>query len=216
MTAPYRVLGRASSSNVQALCWGLAELGVPFERSDYGENFGGLDTAEFRALNPHGKIPVLVTPDGQGLFETPAILRYLAGRCGDAAFWPSDPVARAQVDMWAEWAKHDIAEAFTGPVFWEVVRMPKARQDPAKIKAGIAYFESQLALAEPRLETGFLVGDTFTLADVQFGHVLYRYFDIDIPRRSLPNLWRYYQTLRARPAYQAHVMLNYDELRDTI
>ena len=77
-TTPIRVYGRASSSNVQACMWGCAELGVDVARLDYGENFASLDTPEYRALNPHGKIPVLQLSDGTALFETPAILRYLA------------------------------------------------------------------------------------------------------------------------------------------
>ena len=210
------VYGRASSSNVQACMWGCAELGLDVSRLDYGENFGGLDTPAFRAMNPHGKIPVLQLPNGHAMFETPAILRYLAGVYGGDDFWPSDPVRRAGVDMWAEWAKHDVAEAFTGPVFWRVVRTPNDRWDHAAIAAAVAYLESQLAIAEPRLASGYLCGDKFTLADIQFGHVLYRYFDIDITRAPFPNLNRYYQTLCQRPAYQAHVMLAYDELRDTV
>ncbi len=98
----------------------------PHTRLDYGENYGGLDTPEYRAMNPHGKIPVVTVGD-DALFETSAILRYLAGLHGSEAFWPSDPMARAQVDMWADWAKNDVAEGFTWPVFWRVVRTPKPR-----------------------------------------------------------------------------------------
>ncbi len=196
--------------------WACAELGVDVDRLDYGENFAALDTPEFRTLNPHGKIPVLQRADGVALFETPAILRYLAASYGPENFWPTDPAKRAKIDMWAEWAKHDIAEAFTGPIFWRVVRTPDVRHDHAAIQTAIDTFESQLAIAEPRLPTGYLCGDHFTLADVQFGHVLYRYYDINIPRKSFPNVERYYETLTQRPAYQTHVMRPYDELKDTI
>lgn len=209
------VYGRASSSNVQALMWGAAEMGVEVDRLDYGENFARLDTPEFLALNPHGRIPVLQLPDGRALFETGAILRFLAGKRG-GAFWPAEPVARAQVDMWAEWAKRSVAEAFTGPIFWRVVRTPAARRDASAIRAAVATLEHELATAEPRLAEGFLCGDELTLADIQFGHVLYRYFDIDIDRRDLPNLRGYCDRLATRPAFRDHVMLTYDELRDTV
>ena len=213
---PIRVYGRASSSNVQACMWGCAEMGVDIDRLDYGENFASLDTPEYRGLNPHGKIPVLQLSNGTALFETPAILRYIATEYGDEIFWPMDPADRAKIDMWTEWAKHDIVEAFTGPIFWRVVRTPQTRWDKPAIKSAIAAFETQLAIAEPRLETGYLCGDDFTLADIQFGHVLYRYFDIGIERARLPNVKRYYETLTQRPAYQTHVMRPYDELRDTV
>ena len=210
------VLGRATSSNVQALLWGLEELGLSYERLDYGENYGGLDTPEFRAMNPHGKIPVLKVGE-RALFETPAILRYLAEVHGSEGFWPRDRLARAEVDMWAEWAKHDVAEAFTGPVFWRVVRTPKARWDLPAIETAVDDLERQLEIAEARLSTrSFLCGDALSLADIQFGHVLYRYFDIEIERRALPAVRVYYERLTARPAYQSTVMISYEVLRDTV
>ncbi len=211
-----RVYGRASSSNVQACMWGCAELGVNVDRLDYGYNFASLDTPEYRALNPHGKIPVLQLSNGTTLFETPAILRYLATEYGDETFWPTDPANRAKTDMWAEWAKHDIAEAFTGPIFWRAVRTAQVRWNKPAIKSAIAPLETQLAIVELRLATGYLCGDDFTLADIQFGNVLYRYFDFGIERARLTNLKRYYETLTQRPAYQTHVMRPYDELRDTV
>jgi len=48
---------------------------------------------------------------------------------------------------------------------------------------------------------------------VMLGYALYRYYDIDVRRRQLPHLRRYYDQLCARPAYQTHVMYPYDELR---
>ena len=210
------VYGRATSSNVQALLWGLEELGLEYCRIDRGERFGGLATPEYRAMNPHGKIPVLTIGD-RALFETPAILRYLASAHGDEVFWPRDPLARAEVDMWAEWAKHDIAEAFTGPVFWEAVRKRPEDRDTDLIRRNLEAFEDQLAIAEPRLrKTAFLCGEALTLADIQFGHVLYRYFDADLGRRALPALAAYYARLAERPAYRKAVVVSYEELRNTL
>jgi glutathione S-transferase len=211
-----RVLGRATSSNVQAVIWGLEELGLQYERLDYGENYGGLDSPEFLAMNPHGKIPVLQV-HGKALFETSAILRYLANAHGDEGFWPTDPLARAEVDMWAEWAKQDVAEGFTGPVFWRVVRIPRARWNVAAIAAAVDRLEHHLAIAEKRLEQhNFLCGDVLSLADIMLGHVLYRYFDIEIERREFPMLRACYERLTKRPAYQKSVMISYEVLRDTI
>jgi glutathione S-transferase len=72
----------------------------------------------------------------------------------------------------------------------------------------------KLAIAEARLQREvFLAGSDFTLADIQFGHVLYRYFDIDIVRPDFPALRRYYDRLAERPAFREHVMISYEELR---
>lgn len=209
------VYGRATSSNVQALLWGLEELGLTYSRLDYGEEHGGLDTPAFGTMNPHRAIPVLKV-GATALFETGAILRYLAGTHGAESFWPADPLARAQIDMWAEWAKHSVAARFTGPVFWRNTRTTPARRDAALIGRNLARFEAELAKAEPRLaQHDYLCGDAFTLADIQFGHVLYRYFDTDLDRADLPALAAYHARLARRPAYRRAVMVSYDSLKDT-
>ncbi|WP_371255951.1 glutathione binding-like protein [Ruegeria sp. 6PALISEP08] len=141
-------------------------------------------------------------------------MRYLANAYGNQAFWPRDTARQAEVDKWAEWAKINIAMTFTVPVFWQVVRTPKAEQDQHANKHAVAALEHKLALADAQLSEGaFLCGADLTLADIQLGHILYRYYDIDISRAELPNLRRYYKMLADRPAYQTHVMISYDELR---
>ncbi|MEP1537135.1 MAG: glutathione S-transferase family protein [Paracoccaceae bacterium] len=211
----YVVYGRATSSNVQALLWGMQELGLTYDRLDYGETFGGLESAEFAAMTPHGQIPVLKV-DETTIWETPAILRFLAAEHGDDRFWPSDARKRAHVDMWAEWAKHSVAAAFTGPVFWRTARTRPDNQDAALIATNIATLETELAKANRVLaQQPFLCGSDLTLADIQLGHVLHRYFDIDIERAELPHLRAYADQLARRPAYQRTVMVSYDTLRNS-
>ena len=208
------VWGRKSSSNVQALMWCIGELDLAYERIDAGFRYGVNDTAEFLAMNPNGTVPVLREDDGEPLWETGAIIRYLAAQHGSEAFWPKEERRRAQIDKWTEWAKFNVAMNFTGPVFWRVVRTAPALQDQQAIAAALTALGAKLDIAEKQLERHrFLAGDDLTLADIQFGHVLYRYFDIDIPRPSLPRLERYYGNLTERPAFQEHVMVSYEELR---
>ena len=210
------VWGRKTSSNVQALMWCIGELGLDHVRHDIGHVHGGNDTPQFLAMNPNGTVPVLRDGDGEPLWETGAILRYLSTRYGSDVFWPADPARRAQVDKWAEWAKINVTLGFTGPVFWRVVRTAPSQRDPAAIAAAMAKLEGLLRMAEARLERHVhLAGDDFTLADIQFGHVLYRYFDIDITRPDLPALQRYYLGLTGRPAFAEHVMVSYEPLRVT-
>lgn len=210
------IWGRFDSSNVQALMWCIDELGLAHRRFDVGERFGGTDTPEFLAMNPNGTIPVLRDGDGPALWETGAILRYLANRYAPDSFWPADPQARADVDRWAEWAKLNVALGFTGPVFWRVWRTPAERRDPGAIAAALAALSRKLAIAETRLATRrFLACDTLTLADIQFGHILHRYYTIPIERADLPNLRAYHDRLSTRPAYRAHVMVSCEALRDT-
>ncbi len=208
------VWGRKTSANVQALMWGIGELGLEFERHDIGHIHGGNDTPEFLAMNPNGLVPVLRDGDNPPLWETGAILRYLANQYGAAPFWPSDPHARAQIDKWAEWAKINATRAFTVPIFWQVVRTAPSRQDPKAITQAIADFDAVLAIADAQLaKNAFLAGPDFTLADIQFGHILYRYYDMMIERPKRPHVERYYQALTARAAYREHVMVSYEPMR---
>jgi len=194
--------------------WCVGELGLPYERHDAGHRYGGTDTPEFLAVNPNGTVPVLRDGDSEPLWETGAILRYLAARYAAAPFWPADGLARARTDKWAEWSKINVALGFTAPIFWKVVRTAPADQDPAAISQAVAKLDKVLDIAEGQLARGaFLAGDDFTLADIQFGHVLFRYFDIPIARQSRPGLRRYYNALAARHAFREHVMVSYDELR---
>lgn len=208
------VWGRANSSNVQSVMWCIGELGLPYVRHDAGHRYGVNDTPEFLAMNPNGTVPVLRDGDGEPLWESAAILRYLASRNAKAPFWPEEGMARAHVDKWAEWSKVNFTMSFTVPIFWRVVRTAPAEQDPVEIDRAVARLHKILAIAEAQLSrNAFLAGDAFTLADVQFGHLLFRYFDIPITRQALPALRRYYDALTTRPAYREHVMVSYDELR---
>ena len=130
------------------------------------------------------------------------------------SFWPADLLARTDVDRWMEWSKLNVVHAFTTPIFWRVVRTPADERDLEAIKTAVNAFEQKLEIAEDRLaRQRFLVGDDFSLADIQFGHVLFRYYDIRIDRKPPPNLSAYYARLKKRPAFREHVIVPYDELR---
>ena len=210
-TDPIIVYGRATSSNVQAVMWALGELGLAHQRLDYGHTHGGLDTPEFRAIAPHRLIPVIRDGD-LVVWESCAILRYLGAAYGSAPFWPDDPRDRARVDMWAEWGKTSFCTDFTGPIFWARVRTPAKNRDEAALRDTISHFETRLDRLEAQLQGDYVTGP-FSLADIVIGHVLYRWFDIDIPRKPRPVIEAYYKRLTSRPAYRAHVMIPYDSLR---
>lgn len=201
------VHGRASSLNVQAVMWGAAELGLEVDRFDAGFGFGGTDTPEYRVMNPNGLVPVF-QDEQVTMFESAAILRYLAARYGRFPFWPEDPVARAPVDVWAEWGKGTLQANFLRTVFHRVLH-----DEPPEEK-GRALLESHLDILEGRLGDGpWLLGADFTLADIQAGLPLFRYFTLAMERRDRPLLAAYYDRLCARPAYAEHVMVDYAHLK---
>lgn len=208
------VWGRKTSSNIQALMWCVGEMKLPYVRHDIGHKFKGTDTDFFYLLNPNRTVPVLQDGSADPLWETGAILRYLANRYGSESFWPADELKKANVDRWAEWAKINVAMAFTAPVFWRVVRTPENQRDENAIKEAMANLEKTLLIAEVQLRKHpFLTGNEFSLADIQFGHVLYRYYDIDVVRQPLPELRAYYERLVSRSAFREHVIVSYEELR---
>src|ERR1700736_2922983 len=98
------VYGRKSSFNLQKVMWLVGELGVAHRHIEVGGAFGGLDEPAFRAMNPHGRVPVIV--DGETtVWEFHAILRYLAARYGTGSFWSEDAAARAHWERWMDWAQ---------------------------------------------------------------------------------------------------------------
>ena len=210
------IWGRKSSVNVQSVLWCLEELDLAYRRIDAGFTYGVVTTPAFLEMNPNGKVPVLIDGDGPAIFEAGAILRYLATQYAVGPFWPEAPAARATVDKWAEWAKINFASHFISDVFWPLVRVPPSQRDYTAITAALALIEKELAIADKVLGGhAYLAGDDFSLADIQLGHCLYRYYDIDVVRADLPHLQAYYSRLQTRPGFSHHVMASYDELRVT-
>ena len=94
------------------------------------------------------------------------------------------------------------------------MRTAAADRDPGAIHLALESLTDKLAIAERQLTgSAYLAGRHFSLADIQFGHILYRYYDIDIERPALPALDAYYRGLTDRPAFREHVMVSYEELR---
>jgi len=208
-----QVHGRATSSNVQVVMWAIAEMGIPYRRTDVGGPFGGTSSPEFLAMNPMGRVPVI--EDGAvTLFESQAILRYLATTYHAETLWPQPPMARAQVDQWMEWAKVNVYPVLTYKVFWQLIRVSAAERDNALVAAGIAELDRLMRIADAQIaRSGWLAGPEMSLADITFGTQLYRYFTVDLKRADLPNLRTYYDRLCTRPAYAAHVMVSFEEMR---
>ncbi|HEY3792877.1 MAG TPA: glutathione S-transferase [Bradyrhizobium sp.] len=208
-----RVWGRRSSFNVQKVMWLIGELDLAHQHVDAGGSFGGLDTRDFLAMNPHGRVPVI--RDGEAVaWESHAILRYLAARHGAGRFWPDDAAARARVDGWMDWSQTALQPDFLSGVFWGFYRTPEDKRNWPAIRASLArcagHFERLDRLLEGR---SFLLGDDLTLADITAGTSLYRYFELEIERPKLAQVERWYRTLQQRQAFRTHVMIPFGELR---
>jgi glutathione S-transferase len=207
------VWGRRSSFNVQKVLWLIEELHLPHDHIPAGGSFGGLDTPAFRAMNPHGRVPVIRDGDAV-VWESHAILRYLAARHGDGDLWPQDPADRAYIDGWMDWSQTALQPDFLNGVFWGYYRTPEVLRDWPAIRRSLDRCAAHFRLLDDVLAAQpFLTGDRLSLADIPTGTSLYRYFELDLDRPDLPNVTAWYQRLRQRPGYRAHVMIPFDELR---
>ena len=173
-----RLLGKASSINVRKVMWTCAELGVPFEREDWGSGFRSTQEPAFLALNPNAMVPVLV--DGEAvLWESNTICRYLATRYGDgsaASLLPRDALARAKVEQWMDWQATELNNAWRY-AFMGLVRASAAHQDPDQIAASLAAWNRQMGLLERQLAASgdYVAGAAFSLADVVLGLSAHRW-----------------------------------------
>jgi len=207
-----RIWGRRNSLNVQKVMWAVGELGLVHEHIDAGGPFGGLDTDEFGAMNPNRRVPV-IDDDGTVVWESHAIVRYLAQKYGAGSLAPDDAGVRAQSDMWMDWTLADLQPAFIGGVFWNFYRTPEEQRNWKIIRQGLARTTILFRLLDRHLDgRGFIAGDTLTMGDIPAGAQLYRYFTLQIDRVPLPNVEAWYERLRAREAYRSHVMVAYDDL----
>ena len=153
----------------------LEETGLPYEPHlvDIGKNESW--TPEFLALNPNGKIPAIIDPDGPGgkplgLFESGAILLYLAEKTGK--FLPADAARRYETIQWVFFQM-----AAIGPIFGQVGFFYKFAgreyEDKRPLERYRAESQRLLGVLETRLEgRHWLMGDDYTIADIAtFGWV---------------------------------------------
>lgn len=201
-----KIWGRKNSSNVRKPLWAAEELGLAYEAIDAGGAFGVVDTPEYRAMNPNGRVPV-IEDDGFVLWESNAIVRYLLARHAPDSHWYSaDPQARAVADKWMDWT----TSSFAGPfrtVFWGVLRTPADKQDWTAINAAIKECNELLSMAESALASQpYLSGKDIGMGDIPLGSFIYAWFEMPIERAPQAHLQAWYERLKQRPAYQKAVM----------
>ena len=201
-----KIWGRTSSINVQKAMWTVGELGLAHERIDAGGKFGGLDTPEYGTLNPNRVIPV-IDDGGVVVWESNAIVRFLAARYGAGGLWPEDPVRRAEADRWMDWKITSLVPDLT-VVFWGLVRTAPEKRDMAAIQASAERLGHTLAILDHHLaHRRFVAGDALTMGDIPVGAACYRYHALPIRRPNLPALEAWYDRLTEREAFHSHVMI---------
>ena len=191
-----RLLGRATSGNVQKVLFLLEELGTPYEREDYGRQFGNTATAEYGAMNPPRKVPTLVDGDVV-IWESNSILRYLAS---GSALYPNAPAERAKIDPWMDWLLSSLYSVF-------LAGFQNAKKEPADRAPDVGKnLATELKLLEDRLAAhAWLAGEEFSIADIALGPIVRRClaFPYDLP--ATPALAAWIGKLEERPAFRTAV-----------
>jgi glutathione S-transferase len=147
---------------VRALAY---ELGIPLECAHVDLIKGGSRTPAFLAMNPNGRVPVLVDGDFV-LWESMAILRYLSSKKGGALV-PKTPRGEADMDRWLSWQLAHLGPALTKVAFERIVKQltGQGAPDAALVAAGTAEFAQLSALLDRALEGREYVAETLSLAD---------------------------------------------------
>ena len=201
------IWGRLNSHNVKKVAWLAQELGLPHRRIDMGGPHGF--TAEYLALNPNRMIPAISVQggpdDGLVLWESNAILRYLAARHAPA-LWPEHPAARARADRWMDWQFHFASAQLDA--FLHCVRRPAEQRDAAKIAASAAAAGTMMAILNDELgRQPWLTGTDFGVADIPMGVYVHSFYALPIERPHLSHLADWYVRLQQRPGYADQVMI---------
>jgi len=201
-----RVLGRASSINVQKVMWLGAEIGLDIEREDIGGPFGGNDTPEYLAKNPNGKIPVL--EDGELiLWESHTIVRYLAEVYGSSPWWPAKIEDRYHANQWMDFYTSTLHPHMTS-MYYTLIRTAPEDQDHASLKKAVSEAGKAWVIVDAHLaKNKFMTGTAPTMGDIPLACASYRWHNLDIERPDLPHLKAWYETFAARLAFQENVML---------
>lgn len=200
------VWGRNNSVNVQKALWCCEEIGLRYERIDAGAAFGLVNTPEYRKLNPNGLVPT-IEDDGFVLWESNAVVRYLAAKHSEGRLWPRDALTRANADRWMDWQQTTVWPALR-PLFMGLVRTVPEKRDPHVLEESRLKTADVLGIVDRHLGSSeFAAGEDFTMGDIPLGCAVWRWMALPIERPPLPNLRRWFDALAQRPAYQKVVML---------
>lgn len=198
-----RIYGYAASINVRKVLWTCAELDLPFEREDWAGPFRPTTDPVFLAMNPVGMVPV-IDDGGAIVWESNAIIRYLAASRGRSDLLPSEPLQRARVEMWMDWQASDFNNSWR-VAFQGLIRRNPDHQDPEAIQRSLATCFRMISMLDEHLgKSGrYMCGESFTLADIPIGLSIHRWRTIQ-EQPHLSNVDRYYERLCKRPGFRLY------------
>ena len=191
-----RIYGIARTRAFRVL-WIAMELGLDYEHFPVEIGDAGAQTPEYLTLNPNGRLPVIVD-DNFVLFESLAITLYLAKKHADGTLYPGSLEGEARCWQWTMWA---LTEVDRGVNIWSLhaVRLPEAEREPAKREEALKVLAKPFAVLDAALAAQpYLLGNDFTVADLNVAAVISRAIDMDLS--AVPNLRGWLTRCLDRPA----------------
>jgi glutathione S-transferase len=188
--------GTSRSRSARSL-WALEELGVNYEHNP-------MPTTDAKSpahlkLNPNGHVPVL-EDDGVVVWESMAINLYLADKYGKDSLWPSDPMGRADVYKWSFFAMTEVEPHLLTILRNRVMNPPDQRDEKAAQAAVEALKAPMGALEESLKGKEYLLGQHFTIADLNVAAVMSWAAMIKLDLSSWPNVSAWLQKCLGREA----------------
>ena len=199
------IWGRNNSVNVQKVLWCCEELAIEYKRIDAGGPFGIVNSPEYRHLNPNGLVPT-IDDDGFVLWESNAIVRYLAAKHAGGRLWPAAPKARAEADQWLDWSNTIFWPAIR-TVFLGLIRTPPEKRDAQAIEASRRATAEAVGIMDAHLQSReYFAGHAFSAGDISLGCGIWRWLALPVERPDAPNVQRWFDRLAQRPPYKEVVM----------
>jgi glutathione S-transferase len=192
-----RILGRATSGNVQKVLFFLEEIGLKYVREDYGRQFNNTNTDAYRELNPNMKVPTLVDDDVV-MWESNTIVRYLAA-IHAPQLTGATPAEKTFAERWMDWMLASLNAPY--------LAMFKDAKKPAAERSADFATQSADLVAQLKILDGHITGkqwfalDRFTIADIALAPVVKRCLEFPIERPEFAELLRWMKAVEARPAF---------------
>lgn len=192
-----KLLGRATSGNVQKVLFALEEIGVKYSREDYGRQLNNTQTPEYKKLNPTSKVPTLIEGDTV-IWESNTILRYLAA-VHKPALTGATPAEKTYAERWMDWLLASLNTPYVA-VFKDSKNEPEKRA--ADYAAQCADLVAQLKLLDGHIAgKAYFALDRLTIADLSLAPIVKRCLEFPIEKPATPELSRWMKSIEARPAF---------------
>ena len=191
-----RIYGIARTRAFRAL-WMAEELGLTYVHLPIEIGDAGARAPEFLKINPNGRLP-FIEDDGFVLFESLAITLYLAKKHSTGKLYPGTLRGEAKAWQWTSWA---LSEVDRGVNIWSLhaVRLPEAERDATKRDEALKVVAGPFRVLDAALANhSYLLGDEFTVADLNVAAVISRAVDMDLS--AVPNLKAWLSRCLERPA----------------